>query len=165
MDEICIKYRTTRDDLKIFMFFYLNKVRHYNIYLVFSILLLIFSLFCWIMTDKNPSFMVMSFLALFAILYYASCYIIPVLRFKEEKAGEVTYLFTDEGIQVEREDATVKLGWRHYKAVFITPNFYIFKPGPRSYWGLPADAVEDRYNFDRLIFSQKEKSGLKVKVL
>lgn len=161
MDEICIKYRTTRDDLKIFMFFYLNKVRHYNIYLVFSILLLIFSLFCWIMTDKNPSFMVMSFLALFAILYYASCYIIPVLRFKEEKAGEVTYLFTDEGIQVEREDATVKLGWRHYKAVFITPNFYIFNWGRDHTGACPPMPLKTDIILTGLSFPRKKNPALK----
>jgi len=87
------------------------------------------------------------------------------LRFKEEKAKEITYRFSDEGIQMEGGDTLVKLGWDHYKAVIITPCMYIFRLGPRSYWGLPVDAIPDKFAFDRLIYSQKEKSGLKIKVL
>jgi len=103
-------------------------------------------------------------MSLFLILLYSAFYIIPILRFKEEKVKEITYRFSDEGIQMEGGDTLVKLGWNNYKAVFITPSMYIFKLGPRSYWGLPADAIPDRFAFDRLIYSQKEKSGLKVKV-
>ncbi len=164
MDETCIKYRTTRDDLKMFVSFYLNRIRHYNIYIAAGIVLMLVSLLFWIVSDGVPAFMAVFFMSLFLILLYSAFYIIPILRFKEEKVKEITYRFSDEGIQMEGGDTLVKLGWNNYKAVFITPSMYIFKLGPRSYWGLPADAIPDRFAFDRLIYSQKEKSGLKVKV-
>ncbi|GEM_PF-918194 len=125
---------------------------------------LLVSLLFWIVSDGVPAFMAVFFMSLFLILLYSAFYIIPILRFKEEKVKEITYRFSDEGIQMEGGDTLVKLGWNNYKAVFITPSMYIFKLGPRSYWGLPADAIPDRFAFDRLIYSQKEKSGLKVKV-
>ena len=165
MDEILIKYRMTKDDLKMFQSFYLNRIRRYNIFIILYSVLLLFSLLFWIMTEGILLFKVMFFLCLFFLLYFSAWYIIPILRFKEEKVKEITYRFSDEGVQIEGGDTLVKLGWHHYKAVIITPCMYIFRLGPRSYWGLPVDAIPDKLAFDRLIYSQKEKAGLKIKVL
>jgi hypothetical protein len=165
LDEILIKYRMTKDDLKMFQSFYLNRIRRYNIFIILYSVLLLFSLLFWIMTEGILLFKVMFFLCLFFLLYFSAWYIIPILRFKEEKVKEITYRFSDEGVQIEGGDTLVKLGWHHYKAVIITPCMYIFRLGPRSYWGLPVDAIPDKLAFDRLIYSQKEKAGLKIKVL
>ena len=148
-----------------FQSFYLNRIRRYNIFIILYSVLLLFSLLFWIMTEGILLFKVMFFLCLFFLLYFSAWYIIPILRFKEEKVKEITYRFSDEGVQIEGGDTLVKLGWHHYKAVIITPCMYIFRLGPRSYWGLPVDAIPDKLAFDRLIYSQKEKAGLKIKVL
>ena len=83
LDEILIKYRMTKDDLKMFQSFYLNRIRRYNIFIILYSVLLLFSLLFWIMTEGILLFKVMFFLCLFFLLYFSAWYIIPILRFKE----------------------------------------------------------------------------------
>ena len=167
MEEISATYKVTRNDLKTFIKNSANKVFHYNLYIIaFSVLALISVLFLVFIKPSPYIVGVLVMSVIFILLLLLTFYILPLSTFKEEKAKQGTYIFSDYGVKIETDVSSVNFSWKLYKAVYIIGDMLVFRLINTKTWFLPYNVFgDDIMNFEKLLYIQRDKGLIDIIVI
>lgn len=167
MGEICVNYKVTKKDIKIFIKNSSNKVFHYNLHIIAFTVLAICSLLFLVYIKTSPyivGILVMS--VIFILLMLLTFYILPLTTFKEKEAKQGTYTFSDYGVKIETDVSSINLSWQLYKTVYIFGEMLIFRLINTKTWFLPYDVFGDNLmNLEKLLYIQRDKGLIDIMII